>query len=246
VIENYLNKIILGDGVKTLIDIPCESVDLIVVDPPYFGAKEEFHSRLMECLDDYLYWYEEWVCEAKRVLKRTGSMYVFIPPLEFAEIHLLIRRHFCQKQIISWVKPNVMIRQPTMRNYCPKVEFVGFYAKDSKDYTWNSLVKKLGLQRACNFDVRATIYSYMNEGVSHPTQKPLSLCAKFIYASSNEGEIVLDPFVGSGTTCVAAKALGRKFIGIEIKPKYYKLANSRIGNVTCEDIFEDKPANALF
>jgi len=222
------------------------SVSLILTDPPYFTACRELLPDKVQTLDEYMYWYEEWLKEASRVLTESGSIYVFIPPLEFAEIHLLIKKYFYQKQIISWVKPNVMIRQPTARNYLPKVEFIGFYVKNEKKYIWNRLAKKYGLQKSCNFDIEATIYRHTREGTDHSTQKPLRLVGKFVYASSNEGDVVLDPFCGSGTTCVAAKALSRRFIGVDIDSKYCRISNSRIGNVTCRDIFESKPKDALF
>lgn len=241
-----INKIIQDDAIRVLEKIPNQSVQLILTDPPYWGMKEELFASKIESFDDYLHWYEKWLKEADRVLTKNGSMYVFIPPLEFAETHILIKKYFCQKQVISWIKPNVMIRQPTARNFLPKVEFVGFYVKDEKNYTWNRLTKKYGLQKSCNFDIEATIHKQMREGTEHPTQKPLRLVGKFTYASSNENDIVLDPFCGSGTTCAAAKILNRRFIGIEIKPKYCRISNSRIGNVSLEDIFEDKPENALF
>lgn len=242
---DYINKIIQGDAVEEMSKFPNNSVSLIIADPPYFGMKEEFYSRGFKSFEDYLSWYELWVREAHRVLIDDGSLYVFIPPLEFAETHLLIKKYFHQKQVISWIKPNVMIRQPTTRNYLPKVEFVGFYIKGDK-YIWNRLTKKYGLQKSCNFDIEATIHKHVGEGTDHPTQKPLKLCAKFIYASSNESDVVLDPFCGSGTTLAAAKVLRRKFIGIEIKLKYCRISKSRIGQITLNDIFEDKPKNALF
>lgn len=242
---DYINKIIRGDSNNILKEIPDKSINLILCDPPYWGMKEELLDHIPKTFEDYLKWYEKWLKEAYRVLTDDGSLYVFVPPLEFAETHLLIKRYFHQKQVISWIKPNVMIRQPTTRNYLPKVEFVGFYIKGER-YIWNRLTKKYGLQKSCNFAIVPTIHRSVGEGTDHPTQKPLKLCAKFIYASSNEGDIVLDPFCGSGTTLAAAKALNRRFIGIEIQSKYCRISKSRIGQITLNDIFEDKPKNALF
>lgn len=237
--------IINKDCMEVFPNIPSGGIDLIICDPPYYTAHSEFIGSTIQTFDDYLEWYREWIEEVQRVLKENGSLYVFIPPLEFAEIHLLIRECFCQKQIISWVKPNVMIRQPTARNYLPKVEFVGFYTKDPKNYTWNSLAKKYGLQKACNFAIEPTIHRRVKEGTIHPTQKPLKLCAKFVYASSNEGDIVLDPFCGSGTTCVAARKLNRKFVGVEINPEYCKISRRRVGQFLMEDL-DNKPRGAIF
>jgi len=245
-IEKFTNKIVEGDAVATLLQIPDGSVKLVLTDPPYFDAHHsEFLDNKIQTFDDYLIWYEKWLKEVFRVLSDEGSFYVFVPPLEFAEVHILIKKYFCQKQIISWIKRNVMIRQPTTRNYFPKVEFIGFYTKDPKKYTWNSIAKEFGLQKACNFALNPTIHRRVGEGVEHPTQKPLKLCAKFVYASSNEDDIVLDPFCGSGTTCAAANLLNRKFIGIEINPKHCRISRSRIDQFLVEDL-EDKPKNAIF
>jgi len=222
------------------------SIPLILTDPPYFTACKELLSSKIKSFDDYLIWYEKWLKEANRVLTKDGSVYVFIPPLEFAEVHILIKKYFCQKQIISWIKPNVMVRQPTTRNYFPKVEFVGFYTKDEKKYTWNRLIKRYGLQKSCNFDIESTIYRHVGEGTDHPTQKPLRLVGKFLYASSKEGDVVLDPFCGSGTTCVAAKVLDRKFIGIDVKSRYCGISRSRVGQLVLSDVFENKLENTIF
>jgi len=244
-IDNYTNKIIHGDSITTLPRIPGGSVNLVIADPPYFTACKELLSHGIQTFEDYLNWYEKWIKEISRILTDDGSFYVFVPPLEYGEVNLLIKKYFCQKQVISWVKPNVMIRQPTARNFLPKTEFVGFYVKDQKNYTWNRLMKKYGLQQSCNFAIVPTIYKGRGEGVGHPTQKPLKLCGKFVYASSNEDDIVLDPFSGSGTTLVAAKLLNRKFIGIEINSSYCKLSRRRVDQFSMEEL-DEKPKNAIF
>ena len=244
-IEEFINKIFWGRAESFLPQIPDDSIKLVIVDPPYFTACKELLPEEILTFDDYLIWYEKWIKEIHRILASDGSFYVFAPPLEFAEVHVLIKKDFYQRQIISWVKLNVMVRQPTAKNWFPKTEFIGFYTKDEKNFTWNRLIKKYGLQQSCNFAIEPAIYKGRGEGVGHPTQKPLKLCAKFIYASSNEGDIVLDPFCGSGTTLVAAKALGRKFIGIDVKSKYCKLSRRRVGQFTMKDI-EDRPRNAIF
>ena len=240
-----LNIVINKDCLAVFPGISSNSIPLVICDPPYYSAVKELLPEEILTFDDYLIWYEKWIKEVSRILTEDGSFYVFVPPLEFAEVHVLIKKYFYQRQVISWVKPNVMVRQPTARNWFPKTEFVGFYTKDEKNFTWNRLIKKYGLQQSCNFAIEPTIYKGRGEGVGHPTQKPLRLCGKFIYASSNEGDIVLDPFCGSGTTLVAAKALGRKFIGIDVKSKYCKLSRARVGQYTMEDL-EDKSKNAIF
>jgi len=243
--QDFINNIIEGDALNKLSQIPSNYVDLIVTDPPYYTAVRELLSEQFQTFDDYLSWYEKWLIEVQRVLKEDGSIYIFMPPLEFAEIHILIKKYFYQKQVISWIKPNVMIRQPTAKNYFPKTEFIGFYTKSQENHVWNMLIKKYGMQNSCNFMIESMIHRRIQEGVDHPTQKPLKLCAKFIYASSNENDVILDPFCGSGTTLVAAKILKRKFIGIEISSKYCSMSRGRIGRFSDEDL-EEKPEGVIF
>ncbi len=160
-------------------------------------------------------------------------------------MHLLVKKYFHQNAVISWVKRNVRVRQPTAKTYLPKTELIGFYTKDPKKYVWNSIAKEYGLRNAFNFFLDPAIHKNFDEGVDHPTQKPLRQCIRFIHASSNEGDIVLDPFCGSGTTCVAAKLLNRKFIGMELKPKYCKISKRRVEQFS-EETIDDKPSGALF
>jgi site-specific DNA-methyltransferase (adenine-specific) len=244
-IEDFENKIIEGDSIHILPQISDGVAKLAIIDPPYFTACQQLWPEQFKTMDDYLFWYEKWLKEVYRILTDEASLYVFVPPLEFAEVHILIKKYFVQNQIISWIKRNVMVRQPTARTYFPKTEFVGFYTKDEKKYTWNRIAKVYGLQKSCNFALDPTIHKRVGEGVNHPTQKPLKLCAKFVYASSNEGDVVLDPFCGSGTTLLAAKLLDRKFLGIELKPKYYKLSKRRIGQHSKENLSE-KSKGAFF
>lgn len=124
------NQIIKGNSIKVLPQIPDGIANLAIIDPPYFTACQQLWPEKFMAMTDYLLWYEKWIREVHRILTDEGSLYVFVPPLEFAGVHLLIRKYFEQNSIISWVKRNVMIRQPTARKYFPKTEFVGFYIKD--------------------------------------------------------------------------------------------------------------------
>lgn len=238
---NYENQVIEGDSISILPQIPNDFANLIIVDPPYYTACQQLWPERFKTMAEYLIWYEKWLSELDRILVDNGSLYVFVPPLEFAEVHLLIKKFFKQNAVISWVKRNVMIRQPTARTYFPKTEFVGFYTRyNEKKYTWNSIAKVFGLQKACNFALNPTIHRRVGEGVNHPTQKPLKLCAKFVHASSNVGDVVLDPFCGSGTTLLAAKLLDRKFLGIELNPEYSKLSRRRVDQHSIENLSEKK------
>jgi len=226
-----MSEVCTCDCVEGMKKLSYDCIDLIVTDPPYYLMRKEFLDETITSFEEYKDWYEEWLKEAYRVLKDTGSLYVFVPVHHFAEIHILIKKYFVGKQVISWYKPNVMIQQFTMKNYFPKLEFIGFYTKEEKNYTWNKLFRKYGVDGACNFIVHKAIYKNTREGEEHSTQKPRNIIKKFIEASSNEGDVVLDPFCGSGTTLVEAKNLHRKFIGFDINPDFVKLSNERLRKV---------------
>jgi len=226
-----MNKIIEGDCIEVMKELQDNSIDLVATDPPYFVARKEFIKDI-KTFDEYYSWFESWIKELKRVLKPTGSLYVFVPVFNFAELHMLVKKYFIGKQFISWIKPNTMVRQFQTKNYFPKTEFIGFYTVDEKEYTWNCLFKKYGVQESCNYFIEPVVYSYMKEGVNHSTQKPLSIIERFIYASSNENDIVLDPFCGSGTTGVACVKLNRNFIGYDINPEYVELTKKRLEKTT--------------
>ena len=125
------------------------------------------------------------------------------------------------KNIISWIKSNPL---PAFNrtNYRSAVEFIYFGQKEGEKATFN-----FGQQKEMkNWFEHPLVQG--KQRTKHPTQKPLKLVQKFIEVSSNKGDIVLDPFLGSGTTAVAAKMLGRNYIGIEKNPEYIKMAEDRL------------------
>ena len=218
------HKIILGRAEDVLPTFSDKSIDLAILDPPYKEMEEELHSVKKE---DYWEWYEGWLNEVYRVLNDRGSLYVFMSQMNMPKAHLIASEIFIEKQIIGWYKPNVMIRVPQLRNYFPKMEYIGFYVKTEK-YKWNRLIKKYGIKESCNFIIEPAIYLNSKEGVEHPTQKPLKIIKKFIYASSDEGDLVLDCFLGSGTVSVGSERMNRNSIGVEIKKKFCGLSFNRL------------------
>jgi len=96
-IEKFTNKIIEGDSITILPQIPDGSTKLVRCDPPYFTACQGLLPSEIQTFDDYLNWYERWIKEISRILTDDGSFYVFVPPLEYGEVNLLIKKYFCQK-----------------------------------------------------------------------------------------------------------------------------------------------------
>jgi site-specific DNA-methyltransferase (adenine-specific) len=262
--KNFLgfkeDQIICGDALKYLKNIPDKSVDLVIADPPYNlskGSKINFNNKgvkgfggewnkVMEDWDnmpfyDYLKFTFEWLAEIKRVLKPTGSVWVFGTYHNIGLINLAYQALGIEiiNEVI-WYKrnafPNLAGRRLTASHETllwghtnsKKREYYFDYKK-SKEYS-----DPLDLMKAKDKQMR-TVWDIPNNKEAreiaygkHPTQKPLSVCKRIISISSKPGDIVLVPFAGAGSECLAAKELGRHFLGFELDQKYIDIANKRI------------------
>jgi DNA modification methylase len=242
-----INKIICGDALEELRKMPNESVDLIVTDPPYnvstnlkidrsrWGKKQKRKAVInfdygewdKKPMEEFIKFTQDWFLECKRVLKKGGSIYIFFTKELISLFHLDSIYHeenkVKTKNIISWIKSNPL---PAFNrtNYRSAVEFIYFGQKEGEKATFN-----FGQQK----DMKNWFEYPLVQGkerTKHPTQKPLALIQKFIKVSSNKNDIVLDPFGGSMTTCVAAKMLGRSYIAIELNPVYIKIGEERLAS----------------
>ncbi len=251
-LDYVLDKTIHQDTLKTLDYLPDECVDLMVIDPPYnltkvFG-KSVFKERDFA---EYKDWLDKWLKKLPRILKPTGSIYICSDWKTSISIPEVAGKYFILQNRISWEREKGRGAQNNWKN-C--LEDIWFFTK-SADYTFNlDAVKvlrpvvapyrddtgapkdwqdqgdsKVRLTYPSNIwtDISIPFWS-MPENTSHPTQKPEKLVAKLILASSNEGDVVFDPFLGSGTTSVVAKKLGRHYIGIEREKEYVALAERRL------------------
>lgn len=239
--DDFINKVILGDCMEVMKKIPDESIDLIITDPPYnistnlkidrsrWGKKQKRKAvinfdygewdKMSE--DDFEKFTLKWYAECKRVLKKGGSIYIFFTKELISLFHLHWSGLIKTKNIISWIKSNPL---PAFNrtNYRSAVEFIYFGQKEGAKAVFN-----FGQQK----DMKNWFEYPLVQGkerTKHPTQKPLGLIQKFIKVSSNQDNIILDPFLGSGTTAVAAQQLGRNFIGIEINSEYCEIAKQRL------------------
>ena len=227
--EDMINTITLGDSYKLIKDIPDNSIDLVVIDPPYnfcTGGKHtglfkerttRYHDEIEEKgLDNNIDL--SILKELDRVMKRI-NIYIWCNKEQIYQY----LEHYREKkfEIIVWNKTNPI---PTVNNkYLSDKEYC-LYFKDS------------GVLLNGNVETKKTVYqSTLNvkdkEKYKHPTIKPINIIKNLIINSSNEDDIVLDCFSGSGTTCVAAKELGRRFIGIEIDPEYHKISLDRLNGI---------------
>ena len=247
------NSVVVGDTFSALEKVEDGSVDLLIVDPPY-NMEKNFHGNGFKKMSDkdYADYTEKWINAVIRKLKKTASVYVCCDWKSAIAIGPVLSRRFILRNRITWEREKGRGCKDNWKNSMEDV----FYATVSEDFTFNlSAVKqrkkvlapyredgkpkdweetengKYRLTCPSNFwdDVSVPYWS-MPENTAHPTQKPEKLIAKIILASSNAGDLVLDPFSGSGTSGVVAKKLGRKYICIEQNPLYCAWAVKRLDN----------------
>ncbi len=253
-----LNIIYHGDSFKVLSkDIEASSVDLIFADPPYnlsgnglkwkgnktggdwFMINEKW-DKMSE--PEYLKFTKKWLWGCNRVLKDNGSIYVSCTYHNLAKVIMVMRKlHLKINNIITWQKTNAMPNM-TRRVFTHSTEFIVWAVKGKKwIFNYNEL-KEINPDRQQDGEAKQMRDVWQmplvqgkerlrgsNGKALHPTQKPEGMLRRIIIASSNKNDIVLDPFLGSGTTAYVAEKLGRKWIGIEKEIEYVKLSKKRLG-----------------
>lgn len=246
------NQVIWDDCLKAMDLLPDKCVDLMVVDPPYNLTQKFSTSKFKEMeAKEYISWLDKWLSKTLRLLKDTASIYICSDWKTSLFIPEAAGKYFILQNRISWEREK---GRGALNNWKNCLEDIWFFTM-SKNYTFNleavkiqrpvlapyrdkkgnpkdwqeSQGQKLRLTSPSNVwtDITVPFWS-MAENTNHPTQKPEKLIAKLILASSNSGDVVFDPFLGSGTTAVVAKKLGRKFIGIEREKEYAALALKRL------------------
>ena len=261
--EELLNKIICGDSLELLKEIPNNSVDLIFADPPYNlqlnGELYRPDQSKVDAVNDewdkfdsfkeYDKFCESWLKECYRVLKDTGSMWVI------GSYHNIFRVGYLMQNIgywllndVVWIKTNPMPNfKGTRFNNAHETLIWATKSKEAKyTFHYHSL-------KCMNDDLQMRSDWYIpicqgNERIkvdgkkAHTTQKPKELLYRIILATSNYGDLVLDPFCGSGTTAAVAKKLGRQFITIDKEKFYVDVANERVNNIKpiAKDLLEYK------
>lgn len=210
------NKINNGDCFELIKDIDSNSIDLVLTDVPYgmsfqSNHRKEKHKKIAN--DDNLDWLPSWVEEMKRVCKINSHVYIFCSWHYVDVFKRELSNFFNIKNILIWEKNNTGMGD-LYGDYAPKYEMVIFCSNGDK---------KLNGGRDANI-IRAKRTGNNN----HPTEKPINLMEYFIEKSSEKGDLVLDTFAGGGSTLIAAKRLGRDFIGIEIDEDYCNLIEDRL------------------
>jgi len=249
-------EIWVGDAVAWLASVPSESADLIFADPPYNIGKAEWDT--FESQQQYVNWSLEWIQQAGRVLKPTGTLYICGFSEILADLKLPALRFFCGCRWLVWHYKN----KANLGSDWGRAHESILHLRKSRAFTFNTDNVRIpygnhtltypdhpqaetsqygkgaargrlwrphprGAKPKDVIEIPTTCNG-MHEKTPHPTQKPEELLRKIVLASSNPGDLVIDPFLGSGTTAVVAEQLGRKWRGCDISLEYGHWAARRI------------------
>lgn len=250
--EDILDKTITGDTFSVLPLLPEKFVDLLIVDPPYNLDKSFGSSKFKKSSDEaYEEYTERWIKAVLPLLKDDATIYVCCDWESSIVIGGVLKKYFTVRNRITWQREK---GRGALTNWKNGMEDIWFATVSKKDYTFN--VEDVKVRRRViapyrtdgkpkdweeteNGNFRNTYpsnfwddisipYWSMPENTAHPTQKPEKLLAKLILASSDENDVVFDPFLGSGSTSVTAKKLGRHYVGIEQNEQYCVWAEKRL------------------
>lgn len=252
VMEDFINQTIYQELLEALPYLPDSFVDLMVIDPPYNLTKNFGDQTFTQRSDQaYIDWIETWIGSLKRLLKPTSSLYFCADWQTSIAMYPVLKQHFKVQNRITWEREKGRGAKANWKNACEDIWFctvsdrytfnvdavklkrrvlAPYRTPNGQPKDWeNDGTQKYRLTHPSNLWTDITIpFWSMPENTDHPTQKPEKLIAKLVLASSNLGDVVFDPFLGSGTTAVVAKKLGRRYVGIEQNLDYCCLAEKRL------------------
>lgn len=220
-----------GDCMELIKNIPDNSISCIITDPPYkmnhstggctnIGMKNKWQGNIKAGNTvmgfDLSIKFSDWLPEIYRVLQESGHCYIFCNDKNLQELmNECSKVGFRESNILVWIKNNACPNRYYMKN----CEFILFLYKGAA-----KPINNMGDKAAIQVD------NINGKNKLHPTQKPIGLLKRFVLNSTNENDIILDPFMGCGSTGVAASEIGRDFIGIELDENYFNIAKERIEN----------------
>ncbi len=250
-VEEIINQVIHQDIFEAIDYLPSGFVDLLFIDPPY-NLRKTFNGKTFKqtSIAQYMAWMDSWLKKMVRLLKPTASVYICGDWRSSSAIHWLCERYFIVRNRITFEREKGRGAKRNWKNCSEDI----WFCTVSDNYVFNAEAVKLKRRVIAPYrekgkpkdwyeeengrfrltypsnlwtDITIPFWS-MPENTPHPTQKPEKLLAKILLASSNEGDIVFDPFAGVGTTAVVAKKLKRKFVIVEINEEYCLYALKRL------------------
>lgn len=243
--DNLINKVVQGDCLEVIRKIPDNSLDVTFADPP-FNLKKKYNNYYdKKEVEKYLFWCKQWLNEMVRITKPTGSIFVHNIPKWLVFFGSYLNETAIFRHWIAWDA----MGSPLGKTLLPNHYGILYYVK-SEEFKFHDVRMLHKRCRVCHYilqdyggkknqmhhfgplvaDVWTDIHRirHKKRRDEHPCQLPLHLLERLLLMSSDEEDIVLDPFIGTGTTAIAAKKLGRRFIGIDIDPKYVEITNKKL------------------
>jgi DNA modification methylase len=226
-----------GDCIAHLKKMESNSVDLIVADPPYNLDKDYGNGSDSKNFDEYIKFTKEWTTEAIRVLNPKGTIYIFMGFKFISYLYQILEKD-CNLKFINWICWHYTQGIGKKKGFSPRHDDILMFSK-GKDYTFNlddirvpqKYYRSRNNMRGANpgdvWEFSHIHYCQKNRQ-PHPTQKPEGLIERMVLASSNENDLVVDPFSGSGTTLRVCQQLNRNCIGIELNAEYVKMTQERL------------------
>jgi site-specific DNA-methyltransferase (adenine-specific) len=249
-LKNYLNKVVSGDCLEILSTIEDNSVDACFADPPFNLEKKYTAYKDQKPAEEYLEWCRQWLSELVRVTKPTGAIFVHNIPKWLTYYASILNDLAYFRHWISWDA----MSNPLGKTLLPAHYGILFYTKAPKGFKFyevrsphrkcrvcDSYLKDYGGKKdqmhpfgALVSDVWTDIHRIRHNvrRDEHPCQLPIHLLERIVLMSTDAGDIVLDPFLGTGTSAIAAKALGRHYVGIELDSEYVTIAEDKLAKVT--------------
>jgi site-specific DNA-methyltransferase (adenine-specific) len=248
-LSEHVNQIIRGDALEIMSQIPDDSVDVTFADPPFNLKKSYEQYEDDKETRDYLNWCRQWLSEMIRITKPTGSIFVHNIPkwLTYYSSYLNEIAYF--KHWIAWDAMGAPLGKTILPNHygilwyvkSQNFKFYDIRAPHRYCRECSALLKDYGGKKhlihpfgTLVSDVWTDIYRirHSKRRDEHPCQLPVHLLERLILMTTDVGDIVLDPFIGTGTSAIAAKRLGRKYIGIDIDDKYVAISREKLGDIS--------------
>jgi len=226
-----------GDAIELLGDVQSSSVQLIIADPPYNLGKDYGNNHDTKGFDEYLRFTRTWLKEAKRILRDDGAIYVFMGVRFISYLFDILDRELCMF-FNSWICWHYTQGMGKSKGFSPRHDDILMFTKNMNfKFNLDAVRVPQKYYRARN-NMRGAnpgdvwMFSHVHycngNRQKHPTQKPEGLIERMVLASSDEGDLVLDPFCGSGTTLRVCQQLDRRCIGFELNPDYVQLTEQRL------------------
>ncbi len=256
-----LDTVILGDCLEQIGKIPDNSVDVCFADPPFNLDKKYSSYKDRKPLTDYLEWCERWLVELLRVTKPSGSILIHNIPKWLTYYAAILNEHAVFRHWIAWDAMST----PLGKTLLPAHYGILFYSKEQKGTKFFEIRAPHKKCRVCDAylkdyggkkdqmhpfgylvsDVWSDIHRirHASRRDEHPCQLPIHLLERLILMTTDVGDVVLDPFMGTGTTAIAAKRLQRHYIGFELDPFYHQIAEDKLEKENNPTLYQGIPVS---